>query len=499
MTPQITIALLGWFFVAVPMLFVFLPKRTAAFSGLVFGWLFLPWAEYRLGPLEITRDVAVTLSVVLCILVFDPMRFLRFRPSWFDFPVLVWSVSPFFTSIANDLGSYDGGAAVQSQLFAWGLPYLIGRLYVTDAQALRHLAMVIVFAGILYVPLVVWEMRFSPRLHEQVFGYRTYDHGGTATRRLGGWRPVVFQRHGLMLGLLMGSAALLAGWLWFTNAVRYMPIMPPGMRGKVVSLDPENGRQRLTDALGPAMVFFPVALGLIAVFVLCRALNALLVFAIACAALAALRYLRLRTPLVIFALIPFLFAGTRIAQQFTDFSFDQPLIDAVAKLDEDRAGSVAFRFENEHMLTEKALERPVLGWGGWGRNRIYDDEGNDITVTDGFWVITLGKYGVIGLISSFITLLLPVFTLLRRHNARALVAPELAAASGLAAMLCMYTLDCLPNAMLSPIYVMAAGGLTGLLVCQQARAAALSRADAELRRDLGTRTRTLAHTRTRSV
>ncbi len=40
----------------------------------------------------------------------------------------------------------------------------------------------------------------------------------------------------------------------------------------------------------------------------------------------------------------------------------------------------------------------------------------------------------------------------------------------LAAVLCMYAMDCLPNAMLSPIYVMVAGGLTGLLVAENAQA-----------------------------
>lgn len=488
MTQMVNIALLGWFFVGVPMLFLFLPKRTAAFCGLVFGWLFLPWAKYKLGPLDLDRDVAVTLSVVLCIVVFDPSRFVRLKPSWFDLPIVIWCVSPFFTSLANDLGPYDGGAAIQRQLWVWGLPYLIGRLYITDARAIKHLAMVFVFAAILYVPFILWEIRFSPRLHEQIYGYRTYDHGGTATRRLGGWRPVVFQRHGLMLGVLMASGALLAGWLWFTKAVKFMPLMPPGMRGKRLANDPSTGRRRLVEAVGPTMVFWPVAFGLLGIFVLCRALNGLLVFAIACAALGALRFIRIRTPLVLFALIPFVFAGTRIIQQYTSFSFDQPLVDLVAKIDEDRAGSVAFRFDNEHLLTEKAMERPMLGWGGWGRNRVYDENDVDITVTDGFWVITLGQCGIIGLTAAFMTLLLPVFTLLRRHGAEALCSTEYAAATGLAAVLCMYAMDCLPNAMLNPMYVMAAGGLTGLIVTEKARSLAESRSGRD-RKMLYARTR----------
>ena len=467
MTPQGYIALLGWFFVGVPMLFLFLPKRTAAFSGLVIGWLFLPWGHFQVGPIDITRNVAVSLNVIGCIFLFDPTRFLRLRPSWFDLPIVIWCVSPFFTSISNDLGAYDGGAAIQSQLYVWGLPYLIGRLYVTDLASLKHMAMIFIFAAIIYVPFILWEIRFSPRLHQAIYGFRTYDHGGTATWRLGGWRPLVFQRHGLMLGVLMASAALLACWLWFTKSVKLMPLMPPGMRGKQVVQDPGSGRKRLVEAIGPTMVFWPLVLGLLGIFVLCRALNGLFVFAIACGALGALKVIKIRTPLVLFAMIPFVFAGTRIVQQYTSFSFDQPLIDFIERIDENRAGSIEFRFENEHMLTEKAMERPLLGWGGWGRNRVYDDAGNDLTVTDGFWIITLGQSGLIGLGASFFVLLGPVFVLLKRHNARTLVSAEYAAATGIAAVLCMYTMDCLPNAMLNPMYVMAAGGLTGLIVTQQ--------------------------------
>lgn len=467
MTQLVNIALLGWFFAGVPALFLILPRRTAAFSGLVIGWLFLPWAEYDFGPLLITREAAVSLSVILCVAVFDPTRLLRYKASWVDLPMVLWCVSPFFTSLSNDLGAYDGGAAIQSQLMVWGLPYLIGRIYITEPAHIRHLAMVFVFAAIVYVPFILWEIRFSPRLHEQIYGYRTYTHGGTTTRRLGGWRPTVFQRHGLMLGVLMATCTLLAGWLWLTRSVQVMPLIPPGMRGKRLVEVPNSRRKRLVEAIGPTMVFWPIAFGLLGVFVLCRALNGLLVFAIACAALGALRFVRVRVPFVLFAIIPFVFAGTRIAQQYTDINFDKPLIDAVAKIDETRAGSVAFRFENEHMLTAKALERPILGWGGWGRNRVYDDEGNDITVTDGFWVITLGKYGVVGFTASFVALLAPVFWLLFRHDARTLCSPEYAAASGVAAILCMYAMDCLPNAMLNPMFVMAAGALSGLLVSER--------------------------------
>jgi hypothetical protein len=471
MTPLVQIAMLGWFFVVVPALFILLPKRTAAFSGLIFGWLLLPWAvKYPLiGPVDITRDSAVTLSVLACIAIFDPAVLLRLRPTWLDLPVVVWCISPFFTSISNGLGAYDGSASILSQFWTWGIPYLIGRAYVTNAQALKHLAMVLIVAAVFYVPFILWEVRFSPRLHKQFYGYVTYDHGGTALRRLGGYRPLVFLRHGLMLGVFMAITSLLGLWFWHTKAVSKLPLLPPGIRGKE-AVDQRNGRgKRFIDALGPAIVFWPAAFGLVMVAVLCRALNGLLLMSFGLAALWALKHVKTRVPLALFAIIPFAFCGLRMSESMTGFVMDEPILNVLSKISEDRAGSVEYRFKNEHLLTEKALERPLLGWGGWSRNRVYDEDGNDMTVTDGYWIITLGQTGIIGVSAMFLTLLLPVFLLLRRFDARALCTPELAAASGLSVVLCMYAMDCLPNAMLNPMYVMAAGGLSGLLVAAKSR------------------------------
>ncbi len=471
MTPLVQIAMLGWFFVAVPAMFLLLPKRTAAFCGLIFGWLFLPWAaKYPLiGPIDITRDSAVTLSVLGCMMVFDPGVLLRLRPSWMDLPVVVWCFSPFFTSISNGLGAYDGSASILSQFWTWGIPYLIGRAYVTNAAALKHLVMILIVGAVIYVPFIMWEIRFSPQLHKRVYGYVTYDHGGTALRRLGGYRPLVFLRHGLMLGVFMAVTSLLALWFWHTKAVDKLPMMPPGMRGKEAVQRPDGRGKKFIDALGPAVVFWPVAFGLVMVAVLCRALNGLILLSFGLAALWALRYVKSRVPLALFAAIPFAFAGLRMSESMTGFVMDEPILNVLSKISAERAESVEYRFKNEHLLTEKALQRPMLGWGGWSRNRVYDEDGNDMTVTDGYWIITLGQSGIIGMTGMFLTLLMPVFLLLRRFDARTLCTPELAAASGLAVVLCMYAMDCLPNAMLNPMYVMAAGGLTGLLYAARSR------------------------------
>ena len=118
---------------------------------------------------------------------------------------------------------------------------------------------------------------------------------------------------------------------------------------------------------------------------------------------------------------------------------------------------------NENLLVEKALKQPVFGWGGWGRACVYDESGRDITITDGMWVIALGNNGLIGLISFNASLLLPIVLLVKRFPARALVTGLLAPASVLAILLNLYSIDCIANAMVNPIYFLVLGGLTGIL------------------------------------
>lgn len=47
-----------------------------------------------------------------------------------------------------------------------------------------------------------------------------------------------------------------------------------------------------------------------------------------------------------------------------------------------RAALLDYRPENAALLIAKAVQRPILGWGGWGRNRVFDELDNDISITE---------------------------------------------------------------------------------------------------------------------
>ena len=90
------------------------------------------------------------------------------------------------------------------------------------------------------------------------------------------------------------------------------------------------------------------------------------------------------------------------------------------------------------------------------------EKGNDISVTDGLWIIIFGQNGLVGLGLFMLFLLLPVVNFLRCYPSKYwnhyLVAP----AGMLAILLCLYMEDNLLNAMTNPIFAVIAGGLAGV-------------------------------------
>ena len=59
---------------------------------------------------------------------------------------------------------------------------------------------------------------------------------------------------------------------------------------------------------------------------------------------------------------------------------------------------------------DRALKRPWFGWGRYGRNRIYNPEsGQDITISDGYWINLMGSYGLVACFAVFGLFALVVF------------------------------------------------------------------------------------------
>ena len=102
--------------------------------------------------------------------------------------------------------------------------------------------------------------------------------------------------------------------------------------------------------------------------------------------------------------------------------------------------------------------------GGRGGNRVYNDYGDDVAITDSLWIIAFGVNGVVGLTSLFGSLLLPVIVFCFKYPARTWSNPKVAPAAVLGITLTMYAFDSVLNAMTNPIFMLIAGGISGLVL-----------------------------------
>ena len=219
------LAILGWAPLVV-VLFVLLPARRAAVVGSVTAWLLLPPIGLDLPGLPpYTKATAATAGILIATVLFEMNRLQTFRLRWFDLPMIVWSLCPFLSSLSNDLGPYDGLSQAFRQSIDWFLPYLVGRLYLTDAEGLREFAMGMIVGGVCLIPFTLFEIRMSPRLLPIVYGVGYWE--GT---RYSGYRPRVFFFTGIEFGLWMSCVTLVAWWHWQTGQLKRLL----GFRGGVI-------------------------------------------------------------------------------------------------------------------------------------------------------------------------------------------------------------------------------------------------------------------------
>ncbi len=424
-------AMLGWPFV-VMVIFAVLPPRRAAIVAFLAGWMFLPDVVFPLpGIPDYSKTTASTLGVLCGVMLFDAKALLSLRLWWGDIPIVLYCLCPLASSIENGLGAYDGASAVFTEVVSWGLPYLFGRAYLRSLEAFGELAVLLFVAGVIYAPLCLYEIRMSPQLNRYVYGFGI-SGGGEYGRELGAWgsRPRVFMGTGLAVGTFMTAASIMGVWLWYTGAV-----------------------QRLWGfAMGPLAALVVITT------VLCKNMGALSLLIFGLTALFSIRFLQ--RPVLVYLLI--LAAPAYMAFRATGKWSAESMVEMASAIHPERGRSLQGRLENDTILAEKALRKPLFGWGGWGRSRIYDENGKDISVTDGLWIITLGTMGLTGLTALTASLLLPAALFAWWYPVRRWVDPRAGPAAALAILVVLYMIDNLFNAMFNPVYVMAAAGLVSL-------------------------------------
>jgi hypothetical protein len=411
------VALFGWIPVTL-LLFVYLPPSRACFASLVFGFLFLPMSSVVVPGLVLSKYTLISLILVPAVLFFDPGRLSTYRFRMWDLPVAVWCIVPAMSSITNDLGANDAIVELVAAIIGYAVPYLLGRLYIRTVEDIGALARTLLIGGLLYVPLCWYEIKMSPQLHRMVYGF--FQHAFAQTNRFGGWRPVVFLQNGITLGMWMTCVTVLAYGLW-----------------KDRRLQPIAGL--------PAWAIVAI-LGITTFF--CKSLGSLLLLAFGLGILEIARRFRAPGAILLLTLLVPAYLVSRIVFHWRP----DRLVEEVTEIDADRGSSLGVRIESDDLLIEHAMERPLFGWGGWGRNR------GKAALTDSFWSIVLAANGLVGLTSVFAILVAAQYAPLQRLR-RTRDDREFREVGVCALIIGLYALDCMVNSSPVPVFFTLAGGL----------------------------------------
>jgi hypothetical protein len=396
-SPQAWFAFIAWIFVA-----LYIGRRHPNARGVAYvflgGMMFLPEVLFiKLpGTPQIDKLRLTNLVLVLVVALLPAARKAPVRWWWY----LVYAcipISQVVTALNNQESLVYGqdewrfviqGLTVKDGFYGAAVwwtggalaSYLGQRAFRTESD-LETLLKVLACAGLVYVPLMLIEMRMSPQLHNWIYGYPAND-AFDQSMRWGGYRPLVFMTHGLATALFILTPTVAAA-----AASRY--------RMTIWRFSAKN------------------AMWIMLVTLLLAKSTAVWVYAAFAVPLA-----RWGSPKLINRVAAVLLLIT-CAYPYLRATDSLPVDDMVAYMEEkfgaERADSMKFRFDNEDLLIAHAMKKPWVGWStNRGRNMLYDDWGKLTTITDGGWIIALGDGGIFGLLLYYALPVLAMLTVLRR-------------------------------------------------------------------------------------
>ena len=414
-----------------------LPPGRAIIACVLVAYLFLPpppaGFDFPLLP-PLTKETIPNLVIILaCLILYRGQIKLLPDTLTGKILVLVFVCSPMATVLTNGEPVFFGplglpalllreGFSTMIQQFMLISPLLLARNFLRTADDQRDILKAIFVGGMVYSVLMLIEVRLSPQLNLWIYGY--FQHNFDQMIRFGGFRPIVFLYHGLWVSFFAMTAAVAAIAL---------------ARGTVSRV-----------ALG----FWAAACYLLVVLVLSKSLGAIiygLVLIPMVAVLSARMQIRVAALLAFTALAYPVFKGADLVPQ-------EVMLQQAEQIDQDRANSLRFRFQQETILLDRADEKPLFGWGLWGRNHIWDGVTSQIlTVTDGRWIILIGVLGWVGFLAEFGILALPII-LIWRKTGQGEMSPWI---GPMCLMLGINLIDLIPNATLTPLTWLLAGAILG--------------------------------------
>lgn len=422
-----------------PLIVIFLIKRCGIEKGVLLSllvcYMFLP-AGFNIDlpaipPLN--KFSITTLTITAYLLLSGKSLGYQNLTTKMKLLVIAFFISPFLTVLNNPepygfihgLTLYDGLSDTVNN-FLYFMPFLIGTYYLRTYNQQIMLFKVFSIAAVIYAFFALYEIRMSPQLHVILYGY--FPHDWIQQYRQGGFRAIVFMGHGLLVAFFFTIG------LAFLNSLSKINL-------KVL---PFNNYALL--------VFLLITL------VLMKSIAAL-VFALFAALMISLASRKVMH--LVSIAIAVLFITYPLSSSLNLFPHQQ-ISNIAGIISLERQQSLDYRFKNENILLDHANSKPLFGWGGWGRNRIYDSEtGEDISTTDGNWIIKLGLKGWFGFLSEFLFIVIPLWLAYKLKSNNNFPKNEAFLLASHALIVAIILLDQMPNASMNALYWLISGSLLG--------------------------------------
>lgn len=442
MTVQAQIVLILWIPICILIFRSHTIPRAIAISGVIAA-LFLPQRTFFALPLfpNYETRTAIVYSLLIALFIYEPNWLKKIRFWWVDIFILCFCFSAFISGMTNNLGIYYGFEYTILRFWEYGIPYFIGRVYFNSFKEIKNIAIWIVKGAIIYTPFCIWEGLMSPQIHRMVYGFAAHTSGIRQQIRWAGYRQIVFMDHGLVTAFWMMNAALIVLWLWQSKSVK--------------------------DIWGIKISYLVYILGFMVIW--SRSTGSIVYFLFAIMVLLVAKWFKLNLPLFLFVagIVSYLYLNI-----FGIFN-KQPLLQFASNFfPQKRVASLEYRLDQEEILGDKARERFLFGWGGLGRNRVFEENGlgifEDISVTDSVWMITFGNGGVVGIASfAAFVLLVPSLFIFIYYPVKTWFNPVIAPAVVLAVIVIIWMFDLLFNSPWNVLYPMIIGGLSGIMMNPQ--------------------------------
>lgn len=434
------LVLIAWPFVSLA-LFRTQPVGRALIASILIAYLLLPPGptgfDLPLIPTLDKESIPSLTAFAICFFMYGrKMEFLP-GPLPAKFLLLVFVFSPLLTAMNNGemvtfgnfyiqgLGVKEGLSMIASKIIDI-LPFILAMNFLNKETDQRDILIALVLGGLFYSLPMLLEVRLSPQLNTWIYGF--FQHSFGQMMRDGGFRPIVFLYHGLWVAFFC-LTSIVAAFALFRH---------------------EKFKNQ------PAQKYLLAGIYLFGVLFLCKSLGSYL-YALGLIPLLAFFSTRMQMRV---ALMLTTVALLYPVMKSNNLIPEREIISQAYQISPDRAQSIRYRLVNEALILERATQKPILGWGSFGRPLIHDSYGRILTIPDGRWVITLGTLGWVGYVAEFGLLALPLFILLiRLRGVPNQSLPPLV--GGTTLILATNMFDMLPNATLTPLTWLIAGGLLG--------------------------------------